>query len=157
MTSINGAPTSSTHEAIVLHLRARQALLMLDNCEHLVAGVAALVRPLLAACPELHVLATSREPLGVSGGGFLAGATAQAAQPDITARVNCLFRSDPALPGSRVKAHPSFAMTQESAAVVAAICGDLDGLPLAIELAAARVRASPVGHIAGALDDRLTC
>ena len=67
VTGPTDGPASTTYEAIVLQLRARRALLILDNCEHLVAAVAKLVGPLLAACPELHVLATSREPLAVSG------------------------------------------------------------------------------------------
>src|SRR5215218_825585 len=57
----------STHSGVVLHLRDRRVLLILDNYEHLLAGVAGLVEPLLAACPELHVLATSREALAVAG------------------------------------------------------------------------------------------
>jgi DNA polymerase III delta prime subunit len=67
MTAAGGAPVSSSTHSGVLHLRDRRVLLILDNCEHLLAGVAGLVEPLLTACPELHVLATSREALAVAG------------------------------------------------------------------------------------------
>ena len=155
VTATTDAPASTTHEAIVLQLRARRALLILDNCEHLVAAVAKLVGPLLTACPELHVLATSREPLAVSGEVLWPVPPLGLPEPDINSPHELLrFEAIRLFQDRAVKAHPSFAMTPESAPVVATLCRDLDGLPLAIELAAARVRAFPVGHIAGALDDR---
>ena len=109
----------------------------------------------MTACPELHVLATSREPLAVSGEVLWPVPPLGLPEPDINSPRELLrFEAIRLFQDRAVKAHPSFAMTPESAPVVATLCRDLDGLPLAIELAAARVRAFPVGHIAGALDDR---
>jgi predicted ATPase/DNA-binding SARP family transcriptional activator len=155
MTPTGAASGSSTYEALVLHLRPRLALLVLDNCEHLLDGVATVVEPLLTACPELHVLATSREPLGI-GGEVLwpVPPLGLPAQHITNPRELLRFEAIRLFQDRAVNAHPSFAMTPESAPVVAALCRDLDGLPLAIELAAARVRALPVDHIAAALDDR---
>jgi predicted ATPase len=117
--------------------------------------VAALVEPLLAGCPELHVLATSREALGVPG-------EAQWPVPSLTLPGPTV--DDPReLVGSEAvrlfedrarKVRPSFALTAETARSVAEICRHLDGLPLAIELAAARVKVLPVTHIATVLEDR---
>ena len=111
-----------------------------------------LVGPLLTACPELHVLATSREPLAVSGEVLWPVPPLGLPEPDINSPHELLrFEAIRLFQDRAVKAHPSFAMTPESAPVVATLCRDLDGLPLAIELAAARVRAFPVGHIQGLL------
>jgi predicted ATPase/DNA-binding SARP family transcriptional activator len=140
---------------LIDQLRGRRVLLILDNCEHLVARVAALVEPLLAGCPELHVLAASREALGVPG-------EAQWPVPSLTLPGPTV--DDPReLVGSEAvrlfedrarKVRPSFALTAETARSVAEIRRHLDGLPLAIELAAARVKVLPVTHIATALGDR---
>jgi non-specific serine/threonine protein kinase len=143
-------------------LRPRRLLLVLDNCEHLLDACAALADALLRACPGLRVLATSRAPLRFGGealyhvpslrlppsGDEAPGAPAPAggawADPAEAVR---LFadRAAAALPG--------FAVTAENAAAVARICRQLDGLPLALELAAARVRALAVGDLAAQLDD----
>jgi predicted ATPase/DNA-binding SARP family transcriptional activator len=140
---------------LITRLRGRHGLLILDNCEHLVAAVAGLVQRLLAGCPCLQVLATSREALIVPG---------EAQWP-----VPALSLPDPAIVDPReligseavrlfedraIKVRPSFALTAETAPAVVDICRQLDGLPLAIELAAARVKVLPVTHIAAALGDR---
>jgi predicted ATPase len=105
----------------------------LDNCEHLLAGVAGLVEPLLAACPELHVLATSREPLGVTGEDLWPDPALSVPTPDIQDPRELLGSEVVRLFEDRaVKVKPSFAITHESAPVVAALCRDLDGLPLAL-------------------------
>jgi predicted ATPase/class 3 adenylate cyclase/DNA-binding CsgD family transcriptional regulator len=133
-----------------------RALVVADNCEHLLDSVVELVEPLLGRCPELTVLATSREPLGVPG--------------ETTWRVPPLAvpaPSDPSTPEALTaydavalfverarQARPNFAVTNDNAPAVAEICARLDGIPLAIELAAARVRVlSPEGIRTG-LDDR---
>ena len=117
-------------------------LLVLDNCEHLVHAVAELVEQILTHCPHARVLATSREPLRIAGEHLwpvrvLDEAAAARLFADRAAAV-----------------HPQFAMDQRTAGAVGEICGRLDGLPLAIELAAARVRTVDVVDIAERLSDR---
>ncbi len=150
-----GSVVASARDGVKFHLRDRRVLLVLDNCEHLLAGVAGLVDPLLAACPELHVLATSREALAVTGEALWPVPPLTLPAPDIRDPRELLASEAVRLFEDRaVRAQPSFAITPETAPVVATLCRHLDGLPLAIELAAARVRALPVGHIAASLDDR---
>jgi len=138
-------------------LRARRVLLVLDNCEHLVDAVARLVEDLLHACPNLRLLATSREALGVHG--------------EINLPVPPLSLPDPGRPttveelegyGSarlfveRALYRPSaFALTPENAGAVAKVCRQLEGMPLAIELAAARVGVLAVDQISERLSDSL--
>ncbi|MDF6021490.1 BTAD domain-containing putative transcriptional regulator [Streptomyces sp. JH34] len=126
------------------HCSGRRMLLLLDNCEHLVEAAAALADHLLARCPGLTVLATSREPLGVPGE-FVRPVDPL---PDPTALRLLADRGAAALPGFRVDAD------EETAAACAEICRRLDGLPLAIELAAARLRMLTPRQIADRLDDR---
>ncbi|MFF2408316.1 BTAD domain-containing putative transcriptional regulator [Streptomyces sp. NPDC058092] len=126
------------------HCSRRRMLLLLDNCEHLVGAAAALADHLLAHCPELTVLATSREPLGVPGEFVrpvdpLPGPMALRLLAD---------RGAAARPGFRIDAD------EETAAAATEICRRLDGLPLAIELAAARLRMLTPRQIADRLDDR---
>jgi predicted ATPase/DNA-binding SARP family transcriptional activator len=155
LTAVGGALPAAAHDGLVLYLRDRRVLLVLDNCEHLLAGVAGLVDPLLAACPKLHVLATSREALAVTGEALWPVPPLSLPTPGIRDPREMVGSEAVRLFEDRaVKVHPSFAMTPETAPVVAALCRHLDGLPLAIELAAARIRALPVRHIAAALDDR---
>jgi serine/threonine-protein kinase PknK len=142
--------------ALIDHLTARRVLLVLDNCEHLVDDCAALAEGLLRACPELRVLATSRQPLGVGGESVVPvpplslpeteqGATA-ASLTQYDAVSLFLDRAEIAVPG--------FTLTDENSADVARLCRLLDGLPLAIELAATRLRTLSVGELAERLDDR---
>ncbi len=116
-------------------------LLVLDNCEHVVDAAAAAAEALLRACPGLRVLATSREALGV------AGETAWLVPALVAAEARQLFVD------RAQAAHAGFALTEANAAAVDEICRRLDGVPLAIELAAARVRALPPDQIAARLDD----
>ncbi|MFF2330315.1 MULTISPECIES: BTAD domain-containing putative transcriptional regulator [unclassified Streptomyces] len=126
------------------HCSGRHLLLLLDNCEHLVGAAAALVDHLLARCPDVTVLATSREPLGVPGE-FV---RPLGPLPDPMALRLLADRGAAAKPGFRIDAD------EETAAAVAEICRRLDGLPLAIELAAARLRMLTPRQIADRLDDR---
>ena len=121
----------------------RQMLVVLDNCEHLLDASAALVDALLGAGAGLTLLATSREPIGVAG--------------EVSWRVPSLSLTDEAIElfGDRAhRARPNFAINDDNVAVVGEICRRLDGLPLAIELAAARVRALSVAEILDTLHDR---
>ncbi|MFD8689256.1 ATP-binding protein [Streptomyces sp. NPDC059651] len=135
-----GEPLSRLTE----HCSRRRMLLLLDNCEHVIEAAAALADHLLARCPELTVLATSREPLGVPGE-FVRPVEPL---PGPTAVRLLAERGAAALPGFRVDADDA------TAAAAAEICRRLDGLPLAIELAAARLRMLTPQQIAGRLDDR---
>ncbi|MFG2596618.1 BTAD domain-containing putative transcriptional regulator [Streptomyces sp. NPDC048462] len=126
------------------HLAGRRMLLLLDNCEHVIEAAAALADHLLARCPELTVLATSREPLGVPGE-FVRTVDPL---PDPMALRLFADRGAAALSGFRVDAD------ERTAAATAEICRRLDGLPLAIELAAARLRMLTPRQIADRLDDR---
>ncbi|MEU0132617.1 BTAD domain-containing putative transcriptional regulator [Streptomyces sp. NPDC006296] len=126
------------------HCSGRRMLLLLDNCEHLVEAAAALADHLLARCPGLTVLATSREPLGVPGE-FVRPVDPL---PDPTALRLLADRGAAARAGFRVDAD------EGTAAACAEICRRLDGLPLAIELAAARLRMLTPRQIADRLDDR---
>jgi len=123
---------------LVAAISPRETLLVLDNCEHLVEAVAELAETLLHACPRLRVLATSREPLGVAG--------------EILHPVDALAEADAvALFADRAAAvRPGFTVSPE----VAAICRRLDGQPLPIELAAARLRTLTPEEILERLDDR---
>ena len=141
---------------LVDYLQAKSLLLVLDNCEHLVTACAELVGTLLRACPNVKVLTSSREALGVAG--------------EVTYRVPPLSRPDPKRVQSleqvtefesvrlfverAVRSQPRFALTDANANAVAQICHRLDGIPLAIELAAARARVLTVDQIAARLDDR---
>jgi len=136
--------------AIVAHLAARRdagdfyqgrVLVVLDNCEHLAAGVADLAETLLAECPSLSILATSREPLGVEG------ERSWLVPPLAHAYAARLFEER-----ARLVA-PSFAVTDANRQAVTQVCQRLDGLPLAIELAAARMRVLSVRQLAERLDD----
>ncbi len=137
-------------------LGRRRLLLVLDNCEHLVAACAALAAALLRDCPGLRALATSREPLGVAGEApYRVPSLAVPDEDDplpaaLLARVEAvrLFAARAAV------VQPGFAVTERNATPVAAVCRRLDGLPLAIELAAAQVRALSVEQLATRLDDR---
>jgi tetratricopeptide (TPR) repeat protein len=149
------APARMPLDPLIDQLRGRRGLLILDNCEHLVAWVAGLVQPLLAGCPELHVLATSREVLGVPGETQWPVPALSLPGPEVEDPRELLGSEAVRLFEDRaVKVRPSFALTTETAPAVAEVCRHLDGLPLAIELAAARVKVLPVTHIATALGDR---
>ncbi|GAA1311587.1 hypothetical protein GCM10009647_035520 [Streptomyces sanglieri] len=126
------------------HCSRRRMLLLLDNCEHVIDAAAALADHLLAHCPHLTVLATSREPLGVPGE-FVRPVEPL---PDPMALRLLADRGAAARPGFRTDAD------EETAAAAAEICRRLDGLPLAIELAAARLRMLTPRQIADRLDDR---
>jgi predicted ATPase/class 3 adenylate cyclase len=136
-------PGRSTMETLTRFIADRQMLVVLDNCEHLLDACASLAAALLGACAGLTLLATSREPIGVPG--------------EVTWQVPSLSLADEAIElfidrARRVR--PDFHVTDDNAATVAEICRRLDGMPLAIELAAARVRALSVTEILGSLHDR---
>jgi non-specific serine/threonine protein kinase len=148
-------PGHAIQEALTALLRSRHSLLLLDNCEHLIGACAELVRALLSECPRVTVLATSREPLRVPG--------------EMTWRVSSLAVPDPSvsLPLDELQDYGAirlfveratavrsdFALTTRTSQAIAQICTQLGGIPLAIELAAARVRVLPVAQLLVRLRD----
>jgi predicted ATPase/DNA-binding CsgD family transcriptional regulator len=135
-------------------LRGRPALILLDNCEHLVEGCAMVVDQLLRGCPDLRVLATSRELLRVDG--ELGWSVAPLALPESEVGLDELSGMEAiALFVDRASlSKPGFCLTSANASDVARICRHLDGLPLAIELAAARLRVMTEADVLRGLDDR---
>ncbi|WIV59394.1 BTAD domain-containing putative transcriptional regulator [Amycolatopsis nalaikhensis] len=141
-------------ERLISALRDRSVLLVLDNCEHVVDVAARLVARLLAACPGLRVLATSREPLGITGE-QLAPVPRLAVPPPGTPAAEASAYPAVRLFADRAAASdPAFVLDDDTVGDVQHLCAALDGLPLALELAAARVRSLAVGEIAVRLDDR---
>ena len=130
-------------------LRPRALVLALDNCEHLLDACAELCGRLLAAAPDLRLVATSREPLRVAGETVWQVPPLAAESADGSAAEAVRLFADRA-----AAIAPGFALTQENAGPVAAICRSLDGMPLAIELAAARIRALSVEQIRMRVTDR---
>jgi predicted ATPase/DNA-binding SARP family transcriptional activator len=135
------------------YLAGRRVLLVFDNCEHLVNGVARVVHRILTTCPFVSVLASSREPLGVPGEVTLEVPPLSLPPGEPTEADDLLAFDSVALFCRRAsEADPRFRLTPAVAADVARICRRLDGIPLAIELAAARVRVLSVANIAARLD-----
>jgi predicted ATPase/DNA-binding CsgD family transcriptional regulator len=153
---VRGQPSGDALGVLIDSLRSRQLLLVLDNCEHLLDEVAGLSAALLRSCPDLQILATSREPLRVVGEAVLPVPPMAAPEPDRSGGVAGLSRYDAvALFTERAAAAvPDFALTEDNYRAVAALCYRLDGLPLAIELAAGRLRSLSPAQILSKLDDR---
>ncbi|WP_353369789.1 LuxR C-terminal-related transcriptional regulator [Mycobacterium sp.] len=153
---VRGQPSGDALGVLIDSLRSRQLLLVLDNCEHLLDEVAALSTALLRDCPDLQILATSRAPLRVVGEAVLPVPPMAAPEPDRSGGVAGLSRYDAvALFTERAAAAvPDFALTEDNYRAVAALCHRLDGLPLAIELAAGRLRSLSPAQILSKLDDR---
>jgi predicted ATPase/class 3 adenylate cyclase/DNA-binding CsgD family transcriptional regulator len=136
-------PGRSTMDTLTRFVADRQMLIVLDNCEHLLDASATLISALLGVAAGLTLLSTSREPVGVAG--------------EMSWRVPSLSLADEAIElfTDRARhARPDFAVSDDNAATVGEICRRLDGLPLAIELAAARVRALSLAEILDSLHDR---
>jgi predicted ATPase/class 3 adenylate cyclase/DNA-binding CsgD family transcriptional regulator len=136
-------PGRSTMATLLRFVHDRQMLVVLDNCEHLLDACAELVVAVLSGAPRLTLLATSREAIGVAG--------------EVSWRVPSLSPADEAVAlfTDRARhARPDFTLTDDNAATVGDICARLDGVPLAIELAAARVRALSLTEIVESLHDR---
>ncbi len=145
-------PGSTLADDLAAFLAPRHLLLLLDNCEHLIAPCADLVAGLLERCPELRVMATSREALGVPGEVVyrLASLTVP---PAGTSAAGLPFYEAATLFLERARAvRPGFTASPDTAAAIAGICIRLDGIPLAIELAAARVSVLSVEAVAARLD-----
>ncbi len=149
-------PARAATEVLIDYLRARALLLMLDNCEHVLAATAEISALLLRHAPSLRILATSREPLGVAG--EVVFQVQPFALPDPTHAVSPeLANQSPAVRlfvERAALAQPGFAVTGANIGAIVELCRRLDGLPLAIELAAARTKVLSVEQIAARLEDR---
>ncbi|MEP6464073.1 MAG: BTAD domain-containing putative transcriptional regulator [Frankiaceae bacterium] len=158
LASALGLRTSPGRPALVSVLRAvadSRALLIFDNCEHLLCSCRILVEEVLRGCPNVRILATSREVLGVDGEAAWPVPPLAAPDPRHLPTLPELVDLDAVrlfLDRAR-SATPQFALTADNAGAVGRICGRLDGIPLAIELAAARTPVLTVEQIADALDD----
>jgi predicted ATPase/class 3 adenylate cyclase len=153
---LSDEPGKSLIQTLTDHLKSKRLLLLLDNCEHLLEACAWLADALLRQCPRVLILATSREGLGIAG--------------ETTYRVPSLTSPDPRRPQTPAslsqydsvqlfieragQAAPGFQVTNRNAPALASVCFRLDGIPLAIELAAARVRSLTVEDINARLDQR---
>jgi predicted ATPase/DNA-binding SARP family transcriptional activator len=141
---------------IVSALAGKRLLLVLDNCEHLIGAAAALVDQVLGGCPAVRIVATSREPLGITG------ETLWPVEPLALPPADTATAADTAMGYASVRllvdraaaVRPGFAVDAHNVAAVVAICRALDGMPLAIELAAARLRAMSPEQVAARLGDR---
>ncbi|GAA3386526.1 AfsR/SARP family transcriptional regulator [Cryptosporangium minutisporangium] len=152
---VEGAGPPDVHEILTKALSAGPTLLVLDNCEHLIESVAALAHSLLLDCPELRIIATSREPLGVPGERL--HSVPSLALPPLGMPTPAQAARYPAvqlLVDRAAAVRPGFALNPENVAAVVEICRRLDGLPLALELAAARLRSVSPQQLAARLGDR---
>jgi predicted ATPase/DNA-binding SARP family transcriptional activator len=151
---LGAAPNSEPTDRLIAAIRERSALLVLDNCEHVIDSAAAIAHRLLGECQRLRILATSREPLGITGEALwpvepLALPQSDAGPVDI--------ESAPAVRLLRDRAgavRRDLAADARTLSTMARVCRALDGMPLAIELAAARLRTMSVDQLASRLDDR---
>ncbi|HEY1391426.1 MAG TPA: LuxR C-terminal-related transcriptional regulator [Ktedonobacterales bacterium] len=150
---------ASPLDRLCAFLRSKQLLLVLDNCEHVIATCAQIVASLLARCPDVRVLATSREPLGIAGEWIQRVPPLKL--PDPSQAVNpedheqwLRFDAIRLFVERAQAAEPSFRLTSVNVASVMDICRRLDGIPLALELAAVRVRGLGVAYLGARLDDR---
>lgn len=153
---VSEQPKRSLQDTLADSLRCRTFLLLLDNCEHVLTSCANLALALLRDCSDLRILATSREPLGIAGEirwtvpalSLPDSGCPQAGQDLTKYEAVRLFRD------RAVAVRPAFAITDSNARIVASLCGQLDGIPLAIEMAAAWVRVLTVEEILNRLSDR---
>jgi predicted ATPase/DNA-binding CsgD family transcriptional regulator len=152
---VHERPEQALTDTLAEQLRARHLLVVLDNCEHLVAACAELVGKLSSVCPQLHVLATSRVPLVVAGEATFEVTGLPVPDPDAVSASTVAAADAARLFEVRARqVAADFRIGDDNASAVAEICRRLDGIPLAIELAAARVRVLAPGQIAAGLSDR---
>jgi predicted ATPase/class 3 adenylate cyclase len=148
-------PNRSVLDVLLRYLRPRRLLLILDNCEHLIEEAARVADAILRAAPEVRILATSREPLRIAAEHVYRIPSLAVPFSDALPAAEALRYGAIALFAERATAADAkFALTDDDAPIVAEICRRLDGIALAIELAAARVRMLPPRQLAQRLDER---
>jgi predicted ATPase/class 3 adenylate cyclase len=149
---VAGQPVLDT---VIDQVRRREVLLVLDNCEHLLDAAARAADTLLRACAQVRIVATSREGFAIPGEAVFPVPSLPAPEGQLASVEDLVHFESVRLFTERAAAvSPGFQVTDRNASAIAQICRRLDGVPLAIELAAARVRALPVEQIASRLDDR---
>ena len=143
-------------QTLLERLKARETVLALDNCEHCLSAVAPLADALLRALPQIRLLATSREPLNITGETVYRVPSLSLPDPKRAQTPESLSHYEAAqlFIDRALAAAPNFIVTNANAPALAAICHRLDGIPLALELAAARSRSMPLEQIAARLDNR---
>jgi len=151
---LGGAPNAEPMERLIAAIREREALLILDNCEHVIESAAAFAHRVLGECRRLRILATSREPLGITGEALwlvepLALPAEDASPGEIESAAAVRLLRDRADAVRR-----DLATDARTLSTLARVCRALDGMPLAIELAAARLRTMSIDQLANRLDDR---
>jgi non-specific serine/threonine protein kinase len=153
---VRESPDQPLTSALIRALSGRRVLLMLDNCEHLLHPCAVLLDALLRSCPDLHVLATSREPIGLDGEAAWRVPSLALPSPEPVPAIGELGRNAAVqLFVERARAaQPRFTLNARNAPAVVQICRRLDGIPLALELAAARIQALTAEQLALRLDQR---
>lgn len=146
----------STLDVLIDYLRAKTILLVLDNCEHLIEACVHIGAALLQSCPGLRILASSREALGITGEVAYRVPSLKTPNPEQLPPLDQLEKADSVclFTERAAAAKPGFALTDANAFSIAQICHRLDGIPLAIELAASRVKVLSPDQIAARLDDR---
>lgn len=145
-----------TTQVLTDYLASRKLLLVLDNCEHLIDAVAKLAETMLRASPELRILATSREPLAIGGETVVRVPPLSFPLPEESTPLRALgqYEAVNLFVERAAAAVPGFELTEENRDAIVAICAELDGLPLPLELAAARLRAMSVDQVLARLTDR---
>ncbi len=151
-------PQESLLETLKSHLKLKDLLIVLDNCEHLIRACAQYAEQLLAACPKLKILATSIEALGLFNETIwhVPSLPLPEMQQTISLQELREFASIELFVERAGYAKSGFVLTEQNVRSVAQICQRLDGIPLAIELAAARIKVLSVDEIASRLDDRFS-
>jgi serine/threonine-protein kinase PknK len=154
--SIREEPNRPPMDTLIQHSKTRQVLLILDNCEHLIDACAELADRLLHTCPNLRLMATSREILRVGGETVLAVPSLSVCDPGQLASNDSITQYEAVrlFVDRTVAVQPSFTVTSQNARDLAELCHRLDGMPLAIELAAARMTAFSLEEINEHLEDR---
>ena len=145
-------PGQTELDAVVSYLAPRDALVVIDNCEHLLEEATRIVEALARACPDLRVVTTSREPLRAEGETEWRVPSLSLPSDDAEGEVSDALRL---FVERAAQVRPGFELTRDNRRAVATICRELDGIPLAIELAAARLRAFSLEQVAAGLSDRL--
>ena len=154
--NVTEQPGRALAATLIDHLRTRHVLVLLDNCEHVLGSCATHAFGLLSGCPNLRMLATSREALGISGESVfnVPSLSLPTAERATSAEQAARWEAVQLFVDRAAAAQAGFRLTDANARSIVQICQRLDGIPLAIELAAARVRALPVEQISARLDDR---
>jgi predicted ATPase/DNA-binding winged helix-turn-helix (wHTH) protein len=151
-----GHAAGATVHGLAAAIKTKQLLLILDNCEHVIAESARLAEALIRTCPQVSILATSREPLAIAGESVfrVPSLPVPEASEGLTAQAARRFGAIEMFVERAAALGEGFALTDENAVVVAAICRRIDGIPLAIELAAPRLRVLSERQLASGLDER---